>query len=172
MDTRDPDESPSMVRDSPKPAELLAMASVSRKLFDYLKSWFDVPNTLVIDLSCIDSEDAIRSMQNRQMVAGFAMRKLQALHLISTPGIPTRADVVLMLIDSALQALLEAPRGHLTRQIATVDWDREWKVLDAGLLLHSPTPQDADDFTVLLHQILQVRPLLMDIIESGNAPLI
>jgi len=48
-------------------------------------------------------------MRDRQMIAGFAMRKLQALHVIATPGIPAKADVVLTLVDSALRAPIEAP---------------------------------------------------------------
>lgn len=173
MDAWDHDEtSAATVQYLPKPDQLIRLGSVFCELFNHLKAWFEVPDTMLIDLSAIDASDAVRSMRDPQMIAGFAMRKLQALHLIALPGVPTKADVALTLIDSVLRALLEAPKSHLTRQLDSVDWDHEWKVLDAGMLLRTAPSFDAHEFTKLIRRMLAVRPTLIELIEAGNSPLV
>ena len=39
-----------------KPPELLALTEVTTELFDTLKDWFDVPASVMLDLSAVDSE--------------------------------------------------------------------------------------------------------------------
>ena len=48
------------------------------------------------------------------MIAAMAMQKLQALHLIATPGVLTTTDVILAIIndlDRALLKLKHVPRA-------------------------------------------------------------
>ena len=68
----------------PKPPELLALSEVTTELFETLKEWFDVPASVVLDLSAVDSEKVVREMAEPFMIAALAMRKLQALHLLAT----------------------------------------------------------------------------------------
>jgi hypothetical protein len=58
------------------------------------------------------------------------MRKLQALHLLTTPGVVTTTDVVLTVIQDLERALLQAPSMHLRDTAASTDWDAELAALD------------------------------------------
>ncbi len=60
----------------------------------------------------------------------MAMRKLQALHLLTTPGVRTTTDVVLTVIQDLERALLQAPNMHLRRAAAATDWDAALQALD------------------------------------------
>ena len=51
------------------------------------------------------------------MIAAMAMRKLQALHLIATPGVLTTTDVILAIINDLDRALLQAPSMFLERKL-------------------------------------------------------
>src|SRR5713101_8730851 len=93
----------------PKPAELLALGEVTTELFETLKEWFDVPSAVVLDLSAVDSEKVVREMAEPFMIAALAMRKLQALHLLATPGVRTSTDVVFTIVQDLTRALLQAP---------------------------------------------------------------
>ena len=53
----------------------------------------------------------------------MAMRKLQALRLISTPGVRTSTDVVIAIVNDIDRALLQAPSMYLARKAETTDWD-------------------------------------------------
>lgn len=114
----------------PKPAELLDARAASVVLFDSLRRWFDVPDAVTLDLRAIDS--ARRELADVQFVMAMAMRKLQALHLLCSPGVVTTTDVVLTIVQDLERALQQAPRVRLRRQAATTDWDAALVALDAG----------------------------------------
>lgn len=113
-----------------KPDALLALHDVTDDLFATLRRWFDVPDHVTIDLVSIDS--AVRELGDPQMIAAVAMRKLQALHLLATPGVVTTTDVVVTIVQDLDRALVQAPNMHLKRQAATADWDAELADLDDG----------------------------------------
>jgi hypothetical protein len=116
--------------DVAKPDELLALHSVAAELFDTLRRWFAVPDEVSIDLLAVDS--AVAELGDPQMIAALAMRKLQALHLLATPGVRTTTDVVVAIIQDLQRALLQAPRMRLQVRAATVDWDAELLELDGA----------------------------------------
>lgn len=104
-----------------KPQELLAARTSAEKLFRLLREWFDVPEHVTIDLREVDS--AVAELGDPQLVMAMAMRKLQALHLLTTPGVRTTTDVVLTVIQDLERALLQAPTMHLKHAAAETDWD-------------------------------------------------
>jgi hypothetical protein len=117
----------------PKPAELLALSEVTTELFDTLKDWFDVPASVVLDLSAVDSEKVVREMAEPFMIAALAMRKLQALHLLATPGVRTSTDVIVTIVQDLTRALLQAPVMRLRVAAEHTDWDAALAGLtDAG----------------------------------------
>ena len=127
----------------PKPPELLALTEVTTELFDTLKDWFDVPASVMLDLSAVDSERVVREMGEPAMIAALAMRKLQALHLLATPGVRTSTDVVVTIVNDLTRALLQAPVMRLRVAAARTDWDAALAGLtDAG---DSTAPDDATD---------------------------
>jgi hypothetical protein len=105
----------------PKPDELLALHGVTEVLFAALRSWFGVPPTITLDVSDIDS--AVLELGDPQMIAGLAMRKLQALRLLATPGVRTTTDVVVAIVNDLDRALYQAPDMWLRRQAEQTDWD-------------------------------------------------
>ena len=115
-------------RTVPKPDALLALHGVTAELFDTLRAWFDVPPSVAIDLGAVDS--AVRELGDPQMIAALAMRKLQALHLLTTPGVRTTTDVVLTVIQDLERALLQAPNMHLKQTAEATDWDKALESLD------------------------------------------
>lgn len=106
----------------PKPNELLALHGVTEELFVILGDWFDVGDEAVLDLSDIDS--AVRELGEPVMIAALAMRKLQALRLIATPGVRTSTDVVVTIIQDLDRALIQAPSMYLSEAAASTDWDQ------------------------------------------------
>lgn len=106
----------------PKPDELLALHGVTEELFEILGDWFDVGGAVTLDLSEIDA--AVRELGDPKMIAAMAMRKLQALRLIATPGVRTSTDVVVTMIQDLDRALVQAPSMYLSETAATTDWDR------------------------------------------------
>lgn len=104
-----------------KPNELLALHDVTARLFDTLKSWFDVADTVELDISAVDS--AVTELGDPEMIAAMAMRKLQALNLIATPGVRTSTDVVITIVNDLDRALLQAPAMYLARRAEHTDWD-------------------------------------------------
>lgn len=111
----------------PKPRELLAAHDACAELFGLLQKWFAVPARVTIDLARVDS--AVAELADPQLVIAMAMRKLQALHLLTTPGVATTSDVVLTVIQDLERALLQAPTMHLKQLAAEVDWDAELAAL-------------------------------------------
>lgn len=112
----------------PKPRELLAVRTSAERLFDLLRKWFEVPDSVEIDLRAVDS--AVEELGEPVLVMAMAMRKLQALHLIATPGVLTTTDVVLTVIQDLERALLQAPSMHLRDAAAATDWDAEFAALE------------------------------------------
>jgi hypothetical protein len=104
-----------------KPDELLALHGVTEVLFAALRSWFGVPPAITLDVSDIDS--AVLELGDPQMIAGLAMRKLQALRLLATPGVRTTTDVVVAIVNDLDRALYQAPDMWLRRQAEQTDWD-------------------------------------------------
>ncbi len=116
--------------DLPKPRELLAARDSAEALFDTLRAWFGVPGHVTIDLRGVDS--AVEELGDPQFIMAMAMRKLQALHLLTTPGVRTTTDVVLTVIQDLERALLQAPGMHLRHEAAETDWDAALAELDGN----------------------------------------
>jgi hypothetical protein len=111
-----------------KPRELLAARTSAEVLFGLLREWFDVPEHVTLDLRGVDS--AVRELSDPQLVMAMAMRKLQALHLLTTPGVRTTTDVVLTVIQDLERALVQAPTMRLRTEAADTDWDAELAALE------------------------------------------
>lgn len=127
------------MQDIPKPSELLAARTAAETLFNLLRDWFAVPDHVTLDLRTIDS--AVGELGEPQLVMAMAMRKLQALHLLTTPGVRTTTDVVLTVIQDLERALLQAPNMHLKRAAEATDWDEALASLHAA----ADDPHAADD---------------------------
>lgn len=112
----------------PKPRELLAIRGATEDLFALLRKWFAVPNSVTLNLRAVDS--AVAELGEPRLVMAMAMRKLQALHLLTTPGVVTTTDVVLTVIQDLERALLQAPAMHLRDTAAATDWDAALAALD------------------------------------------
>jgi hypothetical protein len=127
----------------PKPTELLALHDVTDELFDTLKRWFDVPDAVTLNLSAVDA--VVTEMADPVMIAALAMRKLQALHLLATPGVRTSTDVVVTIVQDLARALLQAPAMRLNLEAARTDWDAALVGLEDGAVEPAPsTPVDED----------------------------
>jgi len=129
--------------DLAKPDELLALHGVTTELFELLRRWFAVPDEVELDLAEIDS--AVREMGDPVMIAALAMRKLQALHLIATPGVRTTTDVVIVIVQDLDRALLQAPTMRLRLAAETADWDAALLELETGESDEAPVSADAED---------------------------
>jgi len=127
--------------DLAKPDELLALHDVTTELFELLRRWFAVPDEVYLDLSEIDS--AVREMGDPVMIAALAMRKLQALHLIATPGVRTTTDVVVVIVQDLDRALIQAPVMRLRLAAETADWDAALLELETGESEEAPASADA-----------------------------
>lgn len=150
----------------PKPDELLALHSVTEELFDTLRAWFEVPAEVTLDLADIDA--AVTELGDPVMIAAMAMRKLQALRLISTPGVLTSTDTVVTIVQDLNRALLQAPVMRLRREAADTDWDAAFADLvtsedlgsseDAGVAdTAAPTSGDDLDLEVERFRALHMR---------------
>ena len=104
-----------------KPDELLALHDVTAELFTTLQRWFDVPSSVSLSLEDIDS--AVRELGEPVLIAAMAMRKLQALRLLSQPGVRTSTDVVVTIVQDLDRALIQAPSMWLKRTAEHTDWD-------------------------------------------------
>lgn len=129
----------------PKPDELLALHTVTEELFETLRRWFEVPPAVALDLEDVDS--AVAELGDPRMIAATAMRKLQALRLLATPGVKTSTDVVVSIVQDLNRALLQAPAMRLKRAAAVTDWDAEFADLltsDDPVAAAGTGPADAD----------------------------
>ena len=95
-----------------------------------LREWFDVAPQVTLDLPEVDS--AVAELGDPVLIAALAMRKLQALHLLATPGVRTTTDVVVAIVNDLERALIQAPVMRLKVQAAVTDWDRDLMDLEAG----------------------------------------
>lgn len=131
------------LRTIPKPDELLALHSVTEHLFEMLRYWFDVPDTVELDIRTIDS--ATEELTDPVLIAAMAMRKLQALHVLSTPGVLTTTDVIVTIVSDLDRALFQAPTMRLKVQMAETDWDYEFTKLAGDHPPEGPAEADASD---------------------------
>jgi hypothetical protein len=131
------------VEELAKPDELVALHTVTTELFEILRRWFAVPDEVSLDLAEIDS--AVREMGDPVMIAALAMRKLQALHLIATPGVRTTTDVVVVIVQDLDRALIQAPVMRLRLAAETADWDAALLELESGESEEAPASADAED---------------------------
>lgn len=113
-----------------KPNELLALHQAAGEMFDTLKKWFVVPDEVPLNLTDVDA--VVTEMSDPVMIAALAMRKLQALRLLATPGVRTSTDVVLAIINDLDRALVQAPVMRLQLRASTVDWDAALAALEGG----------------------------------------
>ena len=153
----------------PKPDSLLALHTVAENLFNTLRKWFDVKPSVIIDLSEIDS--AITELGESEMIAAMAMRKLQALHLIATPGVITTTDVVLAIINDLDRALLQAPSMFLERKATQTDWDKEFESLNGeNDALNFPLVSDQIDPEIQEFQLLHasLHEAVQDVVEAAE----
>jgi hypothetical protein len=130
----------------PKPDALLALGDVTAALFEQLRRWFDVPDEVTLDLAAVDS--AVAELGEPVMIAAMAMRKLQALHLLATPGVRTTTDVVITIVQDLDRALVQAPNMALRRQAEATDWDAELEALgstvDHPSVVNDPVTPDPE----------------------------
>jgi hypothetical protein len=125
----------------PKPDELLALHDVTEELFELLKRWFDVADGVRLDLSEIDA--AVTQMADPVMIAALAMRKLQGLRLLATPGVRTTTDVVVTIVQDLNRALIQAPNMYLKRAASTTDWDAAFaELMTADAAAEGATPDE------------------------------
>lgn len=127
-----------------KPDELLALHDVTADMFAVLRGWFGVPAMVPLDLAEVDS--AVAELGDPVMIAALAMRKLQALHLLATPGVRTTTDVVVSIVNDLDRALVQAPVMRLKLRAAATDWDKAFAQLEAGGVDEpAGVPGEADD---------------------------
>ena len=126
-----------------KPSELLAARTSAEELFSLLRRWFDVPESVTLDLRMVDS--AVAELGDPQLIMAMAMRKLQALHLLTTPGVRTTTDVVLTVIQDLERALLQAPGMHLRQSAAETDWDAEFRAMGGPADIDEAIDDPSDD---------------------------
>ncbi len=131
-----------------KPDELLALHDVTGELFTTLQRWFEVPDRVTISLQDVDS--AVAELGDPVMIAAMAMRKLQALRLLSQPGVRTSTDVVVAIVQDLDRALLQAPTMRLRRAAEQTDWDRAFEQLveQPRETQDAPTAGDEEDAEV------------------------
>ena len=127
----------------PKPDELLALGGVTAEMFAILRTWFDVPPRVTLDL--VDVDSAVAELGDPVMIAALAMRKLQALNLLATPGVRTTTDVVIIIVQDLDRALIQAPTMRLKLAAETADWDAALLELETGESEEAPASADAED---------------------------
>ncbi|MDP9019455.1 MAG: hypothetical protein M3N25_01410 [Actinomycetota bacterium] len=149
----------------PKPDELLALNGVTSEMFATLRSWFDVPPEVTLDLREVDS--AVAELGDPVLVAAMAMRKLQALHLLATPGVRTTTDVVVTIVQDLQRALLQAPAMRLKLAAQNTDWDAELAGLgEAGGPAQGDAPSSADDLDPDVERFRVLHALLVAAVEA------
>lgn len=154
----------------PKPDEVLALHGIAADLFNTLRRWFGVPDSVAIDLTEVDS--AVTELGDPLMVAAMAMRKLQALHLLAMPGVLTRTDVVVTIINDIDRALVQAPAMRLKVAAETTDWDQALLTLQGEGSGGSEIVEDAtalDPEVERFHESHQrLRDTVMAVIQASD----
>ena len=148
----------------PKPDEVLALHSITADLFDLLRSWFVIPDKIVLDLTEVDS--AVLELGEPNMIAAMAMRKLQALNLIATPGVLTATDVVVSLVNDLNRALIQAPSMYLSQKADSVDWDNAFATLEDLEDNSTDGPQSSTDTDPEIDRFEELHALLHDALIS------
>lgn len=148
----------------PKPDEVLALHGVSTDLFNLLRTWFGVPEKMQLDLTEVDS--AVIELGEPQMIAAMAMRKLQALNLIATPGVLTATDVVVSLVNDLNRALIQAPSMYLSQKAESVDWDNAFATLEGLEESSDDGPQSSTDMDPEIDRFEELHALLHDALIS------
>jgi hypothetical protein len=148
----------------PKPTELLALHGVTDELFGTLRGWFDVPDHVSLDLSDIDA--AVTQLGDPVMIAAMAMRKLQALRLISTPGVLTSTDTVVTIVQDLNRALLQAPVMRLRRAAETTDWDAAFEDLMTLDDEAAVAPAAADDVDEDVERFRELHTMLHEAVAA------
>ncbi len=151
-----------------KPAELLALHDVTAELFEMLQRWFTVPAAMSVDISAVDSEEAVRQLGDPVMIAAFAMRKLQALHLLSRPGVRTSTDVIVAMVQDLTRALLQAPNMRLNLAAEHIDWDAALSDLDE-LDDDAPGIDDLDPETERFNELHALLHVAMHAVIEASA---
>ena len=127
----------------PKPDELLALNSITAEMFAILRTWFDVPPRVTLDL--VDVDSTVAELGDPVMIAALAMRKLQALNLLATPGVRTTTDVVVTIVSDLDRALVQAPVMRLRLAAEATDWDAELAWLEGEEAAVDDAPIEATD---------------------------
>ena len=149
----------------PKPDELLALHGVTSEMFATLRRWFDVPSKITLDLREVDS--AVAELGDPMLIAAMAMRKLQALHLLATPGVRTTTDVVVTIVQDLQRALLQAPAMRLNLAARNTDWDAELAGLgETGGPAQGQAPSAADDIDPDVERFRVLHALLVAAVEA------
>ena len=130
-------------RPCPKPDELLALGGITAEMFAILRTWFDVPPRVTLDL--VDVDSAVAELGDPVMIAALAMRKLQALNLLATPGVRTTTDVVVTIVHDLDRALVQAPVMRLRLAAEVTDWDAELAWLEGEEAAIDEAPVEATD---------------------------
>ena len=149
----------------PKPDELLALHSVTAEMFAMLRQWFGVPAEVTLNLREIDA--AVTELGDPLLIAAMAMRKLQALHLLATPGVRTTTDVVVTIVQDLQRALLQAPTMRLRVAARVADWDAELASL-GDLVSEGPSavPSEPDDSDPEADRFRMLHALLVGAVEA------
>ncbi|MDX1620141.1 MAG: hypothetical protein R3320_04065, partial [Nitriliruptorales bacterium] len=93
-----------------------------------------------------DIDSAVTELGDPVMIAALAMRKLQALRLLATPGVKTSTDVVVAIVQDLNRALLQAPAMRLHRAASSTDWDAAFaELVDGDEVETGPTAGDDED---------------------------
>jgi hypothetical protein len=148
----------------PKPDALLALHDVAAEMFTMLRTWFDVAPEVTLDLREVDS--AVAELGDPVLIAALAMRKLQALHLLATPGVRTTTDVVVAIVNDLDRALVQAPVMRLKVQAAVADWDRELIDLESGVTSGADDAPETDDVDWEVERFRSLHALLHEAMFS------
>jgi hypothetical protein len=139
----DPDGGADPLEPVPKPDALLALGGITAEMFAILRTWFDVPPSVTLDL--VDVDSAVAELGDPMMIAALAMRKLQALNLLATPGVRTTTDVVVTIVSDLDRALIQAPVMRLRLAAEVTDWDAELAWLEGDEAAVDEAPIEATD---------------------------
>ena len=152
-----------------KPDSLLALHDVTEILFNTLREWFDIDSTITLDLKEIDS--AVIELGKPEIIAAMAMRKLQALRLISTPGVLTTTDIVIAIINDLDRALLQAPSMYLERKADRTDWDQALANLEDSVLEETKSSENNKidtDIEKFLRQHALLHVAVQSVVEAAE----
>lgn len=89
-----------------KPPEFVALWGLTEPIFEVLRAEFNVPREFgPFNLSTIDSV-TLSEMADPRQIAGFGMRRLQQLRIITTEGNVTNTDTAMTLLAELMRLLM------------------------------------------------------------------